>query len=234
MLHRGYPQNRTCTTIARKTATRSIVSQVSEAATAHTESASSSSHPSRASTPPTDISEPGDNGDDDFETLPPPTEGALQRRAQSDYASAEIAKLLLRGYALLAEECPNPTCYGVPLVRPPKTSDGALSPNKVLPPIFATNATFTMSWKECVVCQSVFTFGSDGRSLVPVAIPTTSIPTMIGPNAQTPAQTLSPAVPSASKTPVKRSKPSQTSRVTYGLAVRELHLMRVRGADSHP
>ncbi len=133
--------------------TRSIVSQVSEAATVHTESASSGSHRSRASTPPTDVSEPPHNAVDDFGPLPPPTEEALQRRAQLDHASAEIAKLLLRGYAMLAEECPNPTCYGVPLVRPPKTSEGALSPNKVwLPPIFTTPQPYSLCLGRSALC----------------------------------------------------------------------------------
>ncbi|KAF8332805.1 uncharacterized protein EI90DRAFT_2917775 [Cantharellus anzutake] len=108
-----------------------IIAQASEEASAHAESASSSSHRSRASTPPTEVSEPPHNAGDDFDPLPPPSEEVLQRRAQSDYASAEIGKLLLRGYAMLADECPNLTCYGVPLVRPPKTPDGGPSANKV-------------------------------------------------------------------------------------------------------
>ena len=56
----------------------------------------------------------------------------LQRRAQSDLASAEIGRRLLQGWAMLADECPNDTCYGVPLLRPPKRlSDGNPSNTKV-------------------------------------------------------------------------------------------------------
>ena len=73
---------------------------------------------SRASTPPTDISSPHSH-DEEF-VLPPPTEEMLARRAQSDYASAEIGKRLLQGWAMLADECLNSTCYGVPLLRPPR------------------------------------------------------------------------------------------------------------------
>ena len=84
---------------------------------------------SGASTPPTDISSshPHDPRDEGF-VLPPPTEAMLARRAQSDYASAEIGKKLLQGWAMLADECPNSTCYGVPLLRPPRRlTDGNLS-----------------------------------------------------------------------------------------------------------
>ncbi|KDQ07471.1 hypothetical protein BOTBODRAFT_120035 [Botryobasidium botryosum FD-172 SS1] len=53
----------------------------------------------------------------------------MRRRAQSDRASSEIGTRLLQGWAMLAEECPNESCYGVPLVRPPKT--GGEDPTKV-------------------------------------------------------------------------------------------------------
>jgi hypothetical protein len=81
---------------------------------------------SRASTPLTDISSSHPH-DEEF-VLPPPTEEMLARRAQSDYASAEIGKKLLQGWAMLADECPNSTCYGVPLLRPPRRlTDGSVS-----------------------------------------------------------------------------------------------------------
>lgn len=54
----------------------------------------------------------------------------MHRRAQSDMASSEIGKRMLRGWAMLAEECPNEYCYGVPLVRPPKAGGGK-DPRKV-------------------------------------------------------------------------------------------------------
>ncbi|KAL7282092.1 hypothetical protein ACG7TL_003561 [Trametes sanguinea] len=67
---------------------------------------------SRTSTPPTDVSDAPDS---------PPlvpimdTAELLRRRQQSDTASAEIGKRMLRGWAMLGDECPNPNCYGIPL-----------------------------------------------------------------------------------------------------------------------
>lgn len=58
------------------------------------------------------------------------TDTILRRRQQSDRASTEIGNRLLKGWAMLADECPNVECYGVPLVRPPKTVGGK-DPRKV-------------------------------------------------------------------------------------------------------
>ena len=58
------------------------------------------------------------------------TDTILRRRQQSDRASAEIGNRLLKGWAMLADECQNPDCYGVPLVRPPKPGGGK-DPRKV-------------------------------------------------------------------------------------------------------
>jgi hypothetical protein len=76
---------------------------------------------SRDSTPATDISPPGS---DDF-VLPPPSEETLRRRAQSDRASTEIGNRMLKGWAMLAEECPNDNCWAIPLVRFPRARPGA-------------------------------------------------------------------------------------------------------------
>ncbi|KAI0786391.1 hypothetical protein C8Q75DRAFT_271067 [Abortiporus biennis] len=94
----------------------------------------SNSHGSRPSTPPTEVSS----------TLSSPafapvdTEEILRRRQQSDRASNEIGSRLLKGWAMLADECPNSTCYGIPLVRPPKTGSER-DPHK-----------------ECVICHRVY------------------------------------------------------------------------------
>ncbi len=87
----------------------------------------SSSHgASRPSTPPTEL----------YSQLSSPTfapedsEEILRRREQSEQASTEIGRLLLKGWTMLADECPNPQCYGIPLVRPPK---GDKDPRKVSP-----------------------------------------------------------------------------------------------------
>ncbi|KII94782.1 hypothetical protein PLICRDRAFT_148974 [Plicaturopsis crispa FD-325 SS-3] len=90
---------------------------------------------SRTSTPPTELSSTLSSP-----TFAPPidTEESLRRRQQSDAASSEIGKRLLKGWAMLADECPNPRCYGVPLVRPPKAGGGR-DPRK-----------------ECVICSTVY------------------------------------------------------------------------------
>lgn len=78
------------------------------------------------STPATDVS-----GEFTVPEFPIPTEESLHRRAQSDQASAMIGQRLLQGWAMLADECPRPTCYGVPLVRPPRSTNGELSDKRV-------------------------------------------------------------------------------------------------------
>ncbi|KAF8138569.1 hypothetical protein EV363DRAFT_1314280 [Boletus edulis] len=118
------------------------------------ESQSSSTVPStspcsRPSTPPTDISSTLSSP-----TFAPPveTEDTIRRRQQSDQASTEIGKRLLKGWAMLAEECPSIRCYGVPLVRPPKTGIDK-EPRK-----------------ECVICGTIYITedSEEWQRLVPV------------------------------------------------------------------
>lgn len=66
-----------------------------------------------------------------------------RRREQSDRASQEIGNRLLQGWAMLADECPSSTCYGIPLVRPPKAG-GEKDPRK-----------------ECVICRTVYISEAD-------------------------------------------------------------------------
>lgn len=82
---------------------------------------------SRVSTPPTEVSD-SLNSPALFPPLNP--QEVMRRRAQSDMASSEIGKRMLQGWAMLAEECPNDSCYGVPLIRPPKVN-GREDPRKV-------------------------------------------------------------------------------------------------------
>ncbi|KAF5388299.1 hypothetical protein D9615_000340 [Tricholomella constricta] len=98
-------------------------------------SVASEFHVSRSSTPPTEVSSALSSP-----VFAPPadTEETRRRREQSDTASAEIGKRLLKGWAMLGDECPNPRCYGVPLVRPTKAGGGK-NPRK-----------------ECVVCGGVY------------------------------------------------------------------------------
>jgi hypothetical protein len=83
----------------------------------------------RPGTPPTDVSSALSSPT--FAAQPENTPELTRRREQSDRASSEIALRLLKGWAMLAEECPNPLCFGVPLVRPPK-SGGRKDPRKVI------------------------------------------------------------------------------------------------------
>ncbi|KAI9510475.1 hypothetical protein F5148DRAFT_583701 [Russula earlei] len=97
-------------------------------------SLASSTHYSRSSTPPTEESHASSSA---F-ALPVETEESIRRRQQSDLASAEIGNRLLKGWAMLADECPRSSCYGIPLVRPPKAGRDK-DPRK-----------------ECVVCGTVY------------------------------------------------------------------------------
>ncbi|OSX60456.1 hypothetical protein POSPLADRAFT_1047893 [Postia placenta MAD-698-R-SB12] len=119
-------------------------------------SSASSGHLSRSSTPPTEVSSTLSSP-----TFAPPidTEEILRRRQQSDTASAEIGKRMLRGWAMLADECPNNSCYGIPLIRPPKAG-GEKNPRK-----------------ECVICGTVYVDEQDhfgGTRLIPLSPPTHS------------------------------------------------------------
>lgn len=89
-------------------------------------SATSDSHISRSSTPATEVSSALSSP-----VFAPPADTAesRRRREQSDTASSEIGKRLLKGWAMLGDECPNARCYGVPLVRPPKAG-GEKDPRK--------------------------------------------------------------------------------------------------------
>ncbi|KAH9922023.1 uncharacterized protein BXZ73DRAFT_51465 [Epithele typhae] len=129
-------------------------------------SKSYSSAVSRASTPPTEVS----NAPSSPPLMPVmDTAELLRRRRQSDLASAEIGKRMLKGWAMLADECPNSDCYGIPLVRPPK-SGASLDPRKA---IYLTR-------QECVICAAVYVDEKDafGRGhLVPMPPPPSSAET---------------------------------------------------------
>ncbi|KAI0254257.1 hypothetical protein BJV78DRAFT_1280275 [Lactifluus subvellereus] len=113
-------------------------------------SLASSTHYSRSSTPPTEESH---GAGSPILALPVETEESIRRRRQSDFASAEIGNRLLKGWAMLADECPRSTCYGIPLVRPPNSGRDK-DPRK-----------------ECVVCGTVYVTekGAQGLdSLIPI------------------------------------------------------------------
>ncbi|KZP32889.1 hypothetical protein FIBSPDRAFT_1036513 [Athelia psychrophila] len=114
---------------------KNLPGQIGKQANPAPSASSSSSPPSRSSTPPTEVSSRASSPD--FE-LPPETAESRYRMQQSDTASAEIGRRLLKGWAMLAEECISPGCFGVPLVRPPKAG-GDKDPKK-----------------ECVICGTVY------------------------------------------------------------------------------
>ena len=128
----------------------------------------SASHRSRPSTPLTEMSSTLSSP-----TFAPVLETAemLRRRQQSDTASAEIGSRLLKGWAMLADECPNTQCYGIPLVRPPK-SGPEKDPRKVPCDrnIFLyAKLTTGRVLQECVICHTVYIDAADGSGLQQLA-----------------------------------------------------------------
>jgi hypothetical protein len=83
--------------------------------------------------------------------------------SQSDRASSLIGNLLLRGYSLLGENCPNVTCRGIPLVGHPKKR-GETQTEK----------------RECVICGSVYDIDGEliSRPSRPVESSTASTSTL--------------------------------------------------------
>lgn len=130
-------------------ATASTRQDVDGAQSSSTSGATLSSR-SRASTPATEASRP-QSPDLRFVDTPE----MIARREQSDRASAEIGRRLLQGWAMLGEECPNSTCYGVPLMRPPPTSSSAGKNPRM----------------ECVVCERVYIAQKDAAGLAIPAAP---------------------------------------------------------------
>ncbi|KAL5487943.1 hypothetical protein ACEPAI_6051 [Sanghuangporus weigelae] len=122
----GDPQNRSS---APSSAVSPSVARQSSPSTV-----SSGTRISRSSTPPTDVSS---RLSSPTFALPVETAESVHRRQQSDAASAEIGARLLKGWTMLADECPNERCYGIPLVRPPLV--GRRDPRK-----------------ECVACGTVY------------------------------------------------------------------------------
>ncbi|EJD53824.1 hypothetical protein AURDEDRAFT_141792 [Auricularia subglabra TFB-10046 SS5] len=125
-------------------------SQDADAAQSSSTSGATLSSRSRASTPATDASR-AHSPDLRFVETPE----MIARREQSDRASAEIGRRLLQGWAMLGDECPNPTCYGVPLMRPPPTSSSSGKNPRM----------------ECVVCERVYIAPKDAAGLAIPAAP---------------------------------------------------------------
>ncbi|KAG6813487.1 hypothetical protein H0H92_010512 [Tricholoma furcatifolium] len=126
---------------------------------ASSSSRTSDSNVSRSSTPPTEVSSALSSP---VFASPADNEETRRRREQSDAASAEIGKRLLKGWAMLGDECLNTRCFGVPLVRPPKAG-GEKDPRK-----------------ECVVCGRIYVTEVDqtGRERLILTNPSHSEPTV--------------------------------------------------------
>jgi uncharacterized OB-fold protein len=97
---------------------------------------------------------------------------------------------------MLGDECPNDSCFGIPLVRPPNKPNGERDPRKV-----RIEAFLQVIWsnrvelQECVVCGNVYMPQStvptqppletpvilrqEGRSLAPVQQPIVQTPPSI-------------------------------------------------------
>ncbi|KAF8558891.1 hypothetical protein OG21DRAFT_1432652 [Imleria badia] len=164
---------------------------------------SSTSPRSRPSTPPTDLS--STLSSPTF-ALPVETEDMIRRRQQSDHASTEIGKRLLKGWAMLGEECPNARCYGVPLVRPPKTGIDK-DPRK-----------------ECVICGTIYiTEDSEGWQRLVSAGVTTSEHGLTGASSQPGPSNRSKYISHNSPRPIQLptlDPPLQTPKLTVDLSRR--------------
>ncbi|CAE6419522.1 unnamed protein product [Rhizoctonia solani] len=167
---------------------------------------------SRDSTPATDISHPDS---DDF-VLPPPSEETLRRRAQSDRASTEIGNRMLKGWAMLADECPNDNCWAIPLVRFPRARPGAEPDPR----------------KECVICGTVYVNDENGQLVAQRTTPsrTTTAPQpqpnlVRATNAPTPQPTARTVTPKASSLNASILPPTIAGSATAGRTpVAQTHL----------
>lgn len=66
------------------------------------------------------------------QTISPPESQAQSKVSASEPDPAEsISNLLLKGYSLLGENCPNPSCRGIPLVGYPRKADGSKDGRKM-------------------------------------------------------------------------------------------------------
>ncbi|OWZ77610.1 hypothetical protein C365_03946 [Cryptococcus neoformans Bt85] len=66
------------------------------------------------------------------QTIQAPDSQAQSKASASEPDPAEsISNLLLKGYSLLGENCPNPSCRGIPLVGYPRKADGSKDGRKM-------------------------------------------------------------------------------------------------------
>ncbi|KAJ4466509.1 hypothetical protein J3R30DRAFT_3719274 [Lentinula aciculospora] len=148
---------------------------------------------SRFSTPATELSDMP--GSPTF-TIPAETPESRRRREQSDRASSEIGNRLLKGWALLGEECLNVDCFGIPLVRPPK-SGGEKDPRR-----------------ECVICGRIYVGEGElveaGLAHSPVQKPSIPAETVVADPSSSNVHTVIPHATESVNSAFERQKASRT------------------------
>lgn len=91
-----------------------------------------------------------------------------ERDAQSARASGLIGNMLLRGFSLLADSCPNSTCYGIPLVGHPRARRAG-----------GRDAGLEDMKKECVICHRIY--NKDGALLQGGSTERVDVPAPVAP-----------------------------------------------------
>ncbi|KIR38308.1 hypothetical protein I307_02361 [Cryptococcus deuterogattii 99/473] len=78
------------------------------------------------------VAEPTPSSATQSQTIKTPESHAYPKEAASEPDPSEsISNLLLKGYSLLGENCPNPSCRGIPLVGYPRKVDGSKDGRKM-------------------------------------------------------------------------------------------------------
>ncbi|KAJ3811925.1 hypothetical protein F5876DRAFT_75341 [Lentinula aff. lateritia] len=187
---------------------RKVVQPSSSPSLTSTSSLSRNNPVSRSSTPATEVS---DVPSSPTFALPVETPESRRRREQSDRASSEIGNRLLKGWALLGEECLNEACFGIPLVRPPK-SGGEKDPRR-----------------ECVICGRIYIGEGDLIEAEPPRPPAqNSSPPILPDNAIIPASNTPNADPRVTENsnqaslPLERQQPAPNSLSPSSVSVLSL------------
>ncbi|WVO22929.1 uncharacterized protein IAS62_004273 [Cryptococcus decagattii] len=78
------------------------------------------------------VAEPAPSSATPSQTIKTPESHAYPKETASEPDPSEsISNLLLKGYSLLGENCPNPSCRGIPLVGYPRRVDGSKDGRKI-------------------------------------------------------------------------------------------------------
>ncbi|GJJ74832.1 UPF0148 protein [Entomortierella parvispora] len=163
----------------------------------------------------TDTDDKGLESDDDFEdaeeeVFKPTAEEIKEReskREQSERASRLIGQMMLQGWAMLQDPCPNPSCHGVPLLRNREKKE------------------------YCVVCENYFQreqdleFGkytivnNDSKAAVSAEISVSTLPpppTTLPPPPQVASPPAPPQIPPPAASPIASPSRSRNQRDLQG------------------